>query len=149
MTGPKGIKTEGVGLNPNILPVPTMPLTPAQLPEASNTAIKPITDNVPMDIDVEDPVAKAVAAAKEQLRVAMEAQARDQKHCEFAKQYWRLQRIESQKTRSLDREAAMEACSATIMVVGAWITHVSFYFLWLLFRLLTLYFSYTIWSRPC
>jgi len=83
MTRPKGIKTEGVGLNPNILPVPTMPLTPAQLPEALNTAIEPVIDNVPMDIDVEDPVAKAVAAAKEQLRVAMEAQARDQKRREF------------------------------------------------------------------
>src|SRR5882724_5068789 len=129
MTRPKGIKTEGVGLNPNILPVPTMPLTPAQLPEASNAAIEPITDNVPMDIDVEDPVAKAVAAEKEQLRVVMEAQARDQKPREFAERYWRLQRIESQKTWSLDREMAMEACSAAIMVVGAWITHVSFYYM--------------------
>src|SRR5882724_9739046 len=118
MTRPKGIKTEGVGLNPNILPVPTMPLTPTQLPEASNMAIEHIIDNVPMDINVGDPVAKAMAAAKEQLCVAMEAQAQDQKHREFAEQYWRLQRIKSQKTRSLDREAAMEACSAAIMVVG-------------------------------
>ena len=54
-----------------------MPLTPAQLPEASNVEIEPITDNVTMDIDVEDPAAKAVAAAQEQLRVAMEAQTRD------------------------------------------------------------------------
>src|SRR5882724_185914 len=112
MTRPKGIKTKGVGLNPNILPVPTMPLTPTQLPEASNAAIEPITDNVPMDLDVEDPVTKAVAAAKEQLCVAMEAQAQDQKHQEFAERYWRLQRTKSQKTQSLDREAAMEACSA-------------------------------------
>ena len=149
MTRPKGIKTEGVGLNPNILPVPTMPLTPAQLPEASNAAIEPITDNVPMDIDIKDPVAKAVAAVKEQLRVAMEAQAWDQKCREFAEQYWQLQRTESQKTQLLDREVAMEACSAAIMVVWAWVTHVSFYFLWLLFRLLTLYFSYAIWSGPC
>jgi len=88
MTQPKGIKTEGVGLNPNILPVPTMPLTPTQLPEASNVAIEPVTDNVPMDIDVEDPVTKDVAVAKEQLRVVMEAQARDQKHHEFTEQYW-------------------------------------------------------------
>src|SRR5882724_1790508 len=129
MTRPKGIKTEGVGLNPNILPVPTMPLTPAPLPEASNEAIEPVTDNIPMDINIEDPVAKAMAAAKEQLHVAMEAQARDQKRCKFAKWYWRLQRIKSQKTQSLDREAAMEACSAAIMVVGARITHVSFYFM--------------------
>ena len=92
-------------------------------------AIEPVIDNVPMDIDVEDPVTKAVAAAKEQLHVAMEAQARDQKCCEFAERYWWLQRIESQKTRSLDREAAMKACSAVIMVVGAQITHVSFYFM--------------------
>src|SRR5882724_3871735 len=129
MTRPKGIKTKGVGLNPNILPVLTMPFTPAQLPEASNVAIEPVINNVPMDIDVKDPVAKAVAAAKEQLCVVMEAQARDQKHREFAERYWRLQRTESQKTRSLDREMAMEACSATIMVVGARITHVSFYYM--------------------
>src|SRR5882724_9322968 len=126
MTRPKGIKTKGVGLNPNILPVPTMPLTPTQLPEALNMAIEPITNTVPMDIDVEDPVAKAMAAAKEQLRVAMEAQAQDWKCCEFAEWYWQLQKIKSQKTRSLDREAAMEACSAVIMVVGAWVIHVSF-----------------------
>jgi len=94
-----------------------MPLTPAQLPEALNAAIEPVTDNVAMDIDVEDPAAKAVAAAQEQLRVAMEAQTRDRKRREFAERYWRLQRIEGQKTQSLDREAAMEACSATIMVV--------------------------------
>src|SRR5882724_4089563 len=129
MTRPKGIKAKDVGLNPNILPVPTMPFTPAQLPEASNVAIEPVIDNVPMDIDIEDPVAKAVAAAKKQLRVVMEAQAQDQKCREFAEQYWRLQRIKSQKTRSLDREAAMEACSAAIMVVGVRITHVSFYFM--------------------
>src|SRR5882724_12563489 len=98
MTRPKGIKTKGVGMNFNILPVSTMSLTPAQLPEASNVAIEPVTNNVPMDIDVEDPVAKAMAAAKEQLRVAMEAQARDQKHHKFTERYWRLQRIESQKT---------------------------------------------------
>jgi len=88
MTRPKGIKTEGVGLNPNILPVPTMPLTPTQLPEASNAAIEPITDTVPMDIDVEDPIAKAMAAAKEQLCAAMEAQAQDQKRRKFAERYW-------------------------------------------------------------
>src|SRR5882724_4744939 len=105
-----------------------MPFTPTQLLEASNAAIEPIINNVPMDIDVEDPVAKAMAAAKEQLHVAMEAQTRDQKCQEFAERYWRLQKIESQKTRSLDREAAMEACSAAIMVVGARITHVSFLF---------------------
>ena len=106
-----------------------MPLTPAQPPEASNTAIEPVIDSVPMDIDFEDLVTKAVAAAKEQLRVAMEAQTRDRKCREFTKRYWRLQKIESQKTRSLDREAAMEACSAAIMVVGVRITHVSFYFM--------------------
>src|SRR5882724_6475381 len=148
MTRPKEIKTEGVGLNPNILPVLTMPYTPAQLPEALNAVIEPVTDTVPMDIDVEDPVAKAVAAAQEQLRVAMEAQARDRKRQEFSEQYWRLQKIESQKTQSLDREAAMEACSAVIMVVEVRITHVSF-ILWLLFQKLTWYFSYAIWSGHC
>src|SRR5882724_5792669 len=102
-----------------------MPLTPAQLPEASNVAIEPVTDNVAMDIDIEDPTAKAVAAAQEQFHVAMEAQTRDRKHREFAKRYWCLQRIEGQKTQSLDREAAMEACSAAIMVVEARVTHVS------------------------
>ena len=65
-----------------------MPLTPTQLPEALNAAIEPVTDTVPMDIDVEDPVTKAVAAAQEQLCVAMEAQAQDQKRREFAEWYW-------------------------------------------------------------
>jgi len=77
MTQPKRIKTEGVGMNPNIPQFPTMPLTPAHISQASNVADMPIIDSVPMDIDVEDPIAKAVAAAQEQLRVAMEAQAQD------------------------------------------------------------------------
>jgi len=66
-------------MNPNILPSPTMPLNPTHIHKASNVAIMPITDKVPMDIDIEDPVAKAMAAAQEQLHVAMEAQARDRK----------------------------------------------------------------------
>src|SRR5882724_2028515 len=77
MTQPKGIKTQGVVMNPNILPSPTMSLTPAHITEALNVAVVPISDTVPMDIDVEDPVAKAVAAVQEQLRVVMEAQAQD------------------------------------------------------------------------
>ena len=56
-----------------------MPLTPTHISQASNTAVMPVTNSVPMDIDVEDPIAKAVAAVQEQLRVAMEAQARDWK----------------------------------------------------------------------
>ena len=135
-------------MNPNILPVPTMPHTPAQLPEASNVAIEPVINGVPMDMDIEDPVTKAVAAAKEKLRVAMEAQNRDRKRREFAERYWQLQRIESQKTRLLDRETAMEACSAAIMVVGVWITHVSFYFMAFV-SVVDLYFSCAIWSRFC
>ena len=77
MTRPKGIKTKGVGMNPNILQFLTMPLTPAHISQASNAAVVTIIDSVPMDIDIEDPIAKAVAAVQEQLRVAMEAQARD------------------------------------------------------------------------
>jgi len=69
-----------------------------------------------MDIDVEDPVAKAVAAVQEQLRVAMEAQAWDRKQREFAERLLATSEVESQKTRSLDKEAEMEACSAAIMV---------------------------------
>ena len=80
MTRPKGIKTRGVVMNPNILSSPTMPLTPTHITEASNVAAVPVSDTVPMDIDVEDPVAKAVAAAQEQLHVVMEAQAQDRKH---------------------------------------------------------------------
>ena len=64
-------------MNPNILHSPTMPFTPAHITEASNVANVPVIDSVPMDIDVKDPVAKAMAAAQEQLRVVMEAQAQD------------------------------------------------------------------------
>ena len=125
MTRPKGIKTEGVGMNPNIPQFRTMPLTPAHISQASNVAVMPVTDSVPMDIDVEDPIAKAMAAAQEQLCVVMEAQTRDRKRREFTELCWCLQRIEGQKTQLLDREAAMEACSAAIMVVEARVIHVS------------------------
>jgi len=66
-----------------------------------------------------------MAAAQEQLHVAMEAQAQDQKCRDFADQYWQLLKTEGQKTRSLDREAAMEACSAVVVVVETWVNHVS------------------------
>ena len=66
-------------MNPNIPQFPTMPLTPAHISQALIVAVVPIIDSVPMDIDVKDPVAKAMAAAQEQLRVAMEAQAWDRK----------------------------------------------------------------------
>ena len=75
-------------MNPNNPHNPTMPFTPAQLHMASNMAIMPVTANVPMDVDPEDPNAKAVAAAQEQLCLAMEAQAQDLKNCEFADAYW-------------------------------------------------------------
>jgi len=74
----------GVVTNPNILPSVTMPLTPAHITEVSNVAVVPITDTVPMDINVEDPDTKAMAAVQEQLHVAMEAQAQDLKCREFA-----------------------------------------------------------------
>ena len=52
----QGNKDRRCGTNPNILQFPTIPLTPTQLPQASNAAIKTITDTVPMDIDIEDPI---------------------------------------------------------------------------------------------
>ena len=48
---------------------------PSRAVMAQYTVIK----SVPMDIDVEDPITKAMAAVQEQLCVAMEAQAWDQK----------------------------------------------------------------------
>ena len=65
-----------------------MPFTPAQSHQASNTAFMPITVSIPMDVEIKDPIAKAVAAAQEQLRLAMEAQAWDLKNREFADAYW-------------------------------------------------------------
>jgi len=77
-----------MAMNPNNSPKPTMPFTPAQSQQASNAAIVPIFTNVVMDVDFEDPTAKAVAAAQEQLHLAMEAQARDLKNHNFADAYW-------------------------------------------------------------
>jgi len=95
MTRPKGIKTGGVVMNPNILHSPTMPFTPAHITEALNVANMPVINSVPMDINIENPITKAVAAAQEQLHVAMEAQAWDLKCWEFAKQYWQILKAES------------------------------------------------------
>ena len=127
-----------------------MPFTPTQLPEASNAAIDPINDIVPMDIELEDPVAQAMAAAQEQLRLAMVTQMREQKCREYTDVNWQILRAESRKMCSSDREVEMEACSAMIMVVEARIAHVSVSFLWLLFSdFLTCIFSSVIWSGPC
>ena len=67
-------------MNPNNSHNPTMPFTTAQSQQASNAAIVPVFANVPMDVDFEDPTAKVVAAAQEQLCLVKEAQARDLKN---------------------------------------------------------------------
>ena len=136
-------------MNPNILHSPTMPFTPAHITEASNAANIPIIDSVPMDIDVEDPVAKAMAAVQEQLHVVMEAQARDRKRQEFAEQYWQILKAESQETQVSDKEAAMEVCSAVVMVVELWINHVSLQFFMAFVSDVDLHFSNAIWSGRC
>jgi len=94
----------------------------------------PVIESVPMDIDIKDPVAKAMAAAQEQLRVAMEAQAWDWKRREFSKQYWQLQKADSRKTKVLDKDAAVEASSVAVMLVESQIAHVSVHFYGFYFR---------------
>ena len=123
-----------------------MPLTPAHISQASNVAVMPVTDSVPMDIDVEDPVAKAMAAAQEQLCVAMEAQARDQKRREFAKQYWQLQKTDSRKTKVLDKDAAVEVSSVAVILVESQIAHVSVQVLMAFVSEVDLYFRNSTWS---
>ena len=125
-------------MNPNILPSLTMPLNPAHITEASDAAIMPVSDTVPMDINIEDHDAKAMAAVQEQLHVVMEAQAQDRKHQEFAEQYWQLLKADSWKTIVSDNNVAVEASSVTVMLVESRICHVSVHFLqWLLFQRLT------------
>ena len=136
-------------MNPNILHSPTMPFTPAHITEASNAANVPIIGSVPMDIDVKDPVAKAVAVAQEQLRVAMEAQARDWKRREFAEQYWQLQKADSRKMKVLDKDAAVEVSSVTVMLVESRNAHVSVQFFMAFISDVDLHFSNAIWSGRC
>ena len=134
MTQPKGIKTQGVVILPSL----TMPLTPTHITKASNVAVVPISDTVPMDINIKDPFTKAVAAAQEQLHVAMEDQAWDQKCREFAKQYWQLLKADIRKTIVSDKDVAVEAGSITVMLVESQISQVSvqvlFYFNGFCFR---------------
>src|SRR5882672_11066399 len=99
-------------MNPNNSPKPTMPFTPAQSQQASNAAIVSIFANVPMDVDFEDPTAKAVAAAQEQLRLAMEAQARDLKNRDFADTYWRDERAEARTMRISDKAGMVDTCKS-------------------------------------
>src|SRR5467141_2378878 len=77
MTRPKGIKARGYGNESQQPSKTTIPFTPAQSHKALNVAIMPINANVPMDVEIEDPIADAMAAAQEQLHLAMEAQAQD------------------------------------------------------------------------
>ena len=117
-------------MNPNNLHTLTMPLIPAHSTKASNAAFVPITINVPMDIDVKDPIAKAVAAVQEQLHVVMEAQAWDQKCQEFAKDYWRLLRAESKTVVVLDKAGVVEMMEEVVMMIEMWYNHVSQYSQW-------------------
>src|SRR5882672_4393696 len=112
-------------MNPNNLLNPTMPLQPAHSTKASNVAFVPITVNVPMDVDSKDPTAKVVAAAQEQLRLEMEAQARDLKNREFADAYWRDERAEARMMRILDKVGVVDKMEEVMMMLEMRWNHVS------------------------
>src|SRR5882672_9350482 len=114
-----------MAMNPNNSHNPTMPFTPAQSQQASNTAIVPVFANVSMDVDFEDSNAKAVAAAQEQLRLAMEAQARVLKNRDFAEAYWRDERAEARTMRILDKAAIVDTMEEVVMMLEMRWNHVS------------------------
>jgi len=114
-----------MAMNPNNSPKPTMPFTPAQSQQASNAAIVPIFTNVVMDVDFEDPTAKAVAAAQEQLHLAMEAQARELKNRKFANAYWRDKRAEAQSVRILDKAGVVDKMEEIVMMLEMRWNHIS------------------------
>src|SRR5882672_9996468 len=114
-----------MAMNPNNSPNLIMPFTSAQSQQASNAAIVPVFANVPMDVDFEDPTAKAVAAAQEQLRLAMEAQARDLKNCDFADAYWRDERAEARTVRMLDKAEVVDTMEEVVMMLEMRWNHVS------------------------
>src|SRR5882672_2727569 len=114
-----------MAMNPNNPFKPTMPFTPAQSQKASKAAIVPVTANIPMDVDSEDPNAKAVAAAQEQLRLAMEAQARDLKNREFANTYWRDERAEARMMRISDKAGMVDTMEEVVMMLEMQWNHVS------------------------
>src|SRR5882672_6048471 len=138
-----------MAMNPNNSPKPTMPFTPAQSQQASNAAIMPIFANVPMDIDFEDPTAKAVAAAQEQLRLAMEAQAWDLKNREFADAYWRDKRVEARTVVLSDKAGVVDTMEEVVMMLEMQWNHVSCCSSVALIWELTCDFSNQIWSGHC
>jgi len=114
-----------MAMNPNNSHNPTMPFTPAQSQQASNAAIVPVFANVSMDVDFEDSNAKAVAAAQEQLRLAMEAQARVLKNRDFADAYWRDERAEARTMRISDKAAIVDTMEEVVMMLEMRWNHVS------------------------
>src|SRR5882672_5932001 len=114
-----------MAMNPNNSHNPTMPFTPTQSQQASNAAIVPVFANVPMDIDFEDSNAKAVAAAQEQLHLAMEAQARVLKNRDFADAYWRDERAEARTMRISDKAALVDTMEEVVMMLEMRWNHIS------------------------
>src|SRR5882672_7214426 len=114
-----------MAMNPNNSPKLTMPFTPAQSQQASNIAIVPIFANVPMDVNFEDPTAKAVAAAQEQLHLVMEAQAWDLKNRDFADAYWRDERVEARTMRISDKARVVDTMEEVVMMLEMRWNHVS------------------------
>ena len=112
-------------MNPNNPSKLTMPFTPAQSHKALNTEIVPVSINIPMDVDSEDPTAKEVAAAQEQLRLAMEAQAQDLKNREFADAYWRDERAEARTVRMPDKVGVVDTMEEVVMMLEMRWNHVS------------------------
>jgi len=78
-----------------------------------------------MDVDFEDSNAKAVAAAQEQLRLAMEAQARVLKNRDFADAYWREERAEARTMRIPNKAALVDKMEEIAMMLEMRWNHVS------------------------
>jgi len=138
-----------MAMNPNNPHKPTMPSTSAHSHQASNAAFMPVTVNVPMDVDSEDPTAKAVAAAQEQLHLAMEAQARDLKNREFADAYWRDKRAEARTVVLSDKAGVVDTMEEVVMMLEMQWNHVSCCSSVALIWELTCDFSNQIWSGRC
>ena len=91
----------------------------------SVTVLIPNNDALKMDIGF-NPIAQAMAQAKEQLHMVMEAQNRETKQWLWMEEDWESQRTEGSMVVVSDKEVAVEAVEKVVGEIGLQYCNVSF-----------------------
>jgi len=106
-----------------------MAFNPALISSPLNTTNVLVAENDDHQIEVDlvlNPIAQAMAQAKEQMHIAMEAQHQETQLWLWAEKDWQSWRMEGSTVVVLDKESAVEAMEKVVEEIGMRYPQVSF-----------------------